>query len=34
MRARVERLGGVARVESQRGTGTRVIITLPVLQSL
>lgn len=34
MRARVERLGGVARVESQRGTGTRVIITLPVPQSL
>jgi signal transduction histidine kinase len=34
MRARVERLGGVARLESQRGTGTRIIITLPVLQTL
>jgi signal transduction histidine kinase len=33
MRARVERLGGVARVESQRGTGTRVIITFPLHQS-
>ncbi len=34
MRARVAGLGGEARIESQPGTGTRVIITFPVRRAL
>lgn len=33
MRARADRLGATVRVDSRAGTGTRVVVTLPVLQS-
>jgi len=33
LHARASRLGGVARIESQPGTGTRVVITFPVRSS-